>query len=154
MKIHHLLDAPHLLALGEHHLLGEPMLSEPGAFPGFKFFGGGRRPNPLVPLPSGADEILAPATGVVGTHEHLDGAARHWIRERKLPVWASSIDVPYLRPKRPDAHELCDGALGMTVEVIPANHGRGLLGWLMGPVSVFTWLIPINRVSTSPVTPC
>lgn len=31
-------------------------------------------------------------------------------------------------------HTSDDGALGMPVEVIRSRHGRGLFGWLLGPV--------------------
>lgn len=138
MKFHHLRNATALLTLGEHRLLLDPMLAEPGAMPGFKLFGGGRRPNPLVPLPPAADAALAGATGVLVTHEHpdhLDRAAIAWIERRGLPVWASPVDAPNLRRKGLDVRELGDGALGMAVEVVPARHGRGPLAWLMGPVS-------------------
>jgi len=138
VQIHHLRNATMLLTLGEHRLLVDPMLGGPGAMAGFKLFGGGRRRNPLVPLPPGTDVSLEQVTGVLMTHEHpdhLDPAARDWIRARRLPVWASSVDVASLRRKGLDARELCDGSLGMAVEVIPAQHGRGVLAWMMGPVA-------------------
>jgi L-ascorbate metabolism protein UlaG (beta-lactamase superfamily) len=138
MKIRHLRNATALMTLGEHRLLIDPMLANAGAFPGFKLFGGGRRPNPLVALPPGASSWLEQATGVLVTHEHpdhLDTAGLRWIRERGLPVWASPMDAPNLHKKGLDVHVLEDGALGMAVEIIPAQHGRGWLSWLMGPVS-------------------
>ena len=46
MKILHIRSATAILSLGEHRLLVDPMLSKPGAMPGFKMFGGGRRRNP------------------------------------------------------------------------------------------------------------
>jgi len=82
MQVHHIRSATMLLSIGPHHLLVDPMLSPPGALPGFKLFGGGRRANPLVPLPQNTDDILAQTTGVVVTHEHpdhLDPAAVAWI---------------------------------------------------------------------------
>ena len=138
MKIHHLRNATALLSIGEHRLLLDPMLAEPGSMPGFKLFGGGRRPNPLVPLPPSGRAALDEATAVLVTHEHpdhLDRAGTRWIAARGLPVWASPMDARSLRKKGLDARELVDGALGMTVEIVPARHGRGLLGWLLGPVS-------------------
>jgi L-ascorbate metabolism protein UlaG (beta-lactamase superfamily) len=138
MKVHHLRNATTLLTLGAHRLLVDPMLATQGAFPGFKMFGGGRRPNPLVPLPPGTSALLEQATGVLVTHEHpdhLDTAGLRWIREHGLPVWASSMDAPNLRKKGLDVHVVDDGALGMAVERIPAQHGRGWLAWVMGPVS-------------------
>lgn len=140
MRVHHVRSATMLLSIGPNRLLVDPMLSEPGAFPGFKLFGGGRRPNPLVPLPKDAGHVLEQATGVLVTHEHpdhLDPAAVSWILARKLPVWASPTDVPSLRKKGLDARELRSGSLGLSVELIPSKHGPGLLGWLMGPVAGF-----------------
>ena len=81
-----------------------------------------------------------PLTVVLVTHEHLDhldGAARHWIRQRGLPVWAGSVDVASLQEKGLHARPLEEGGLGLAVEEIPAHHGRGLIGWLMGPVTGF-----------------
>jgi len=138
MKIQHLRNATTLLTIGSHRLLVDPMLSDPGAFPGFKMFGGGRRPNPLVALPPDTDALLKEVTGVVITHEHpdhLDVPAVRWIKERKLSVWANDVDAANLKRKGLDVHELRDGALGMEVEVVPSRHGRGMLGWLMGPVA-------------------
>lgn len=138
MKIRHLRNATTLLTLGEHRLLVDPMLAEPGAFPGFKLFGGGRRPNPLVALPPNSLQWLEEATAVLITHEHpdhLDKAGISWIQQRRLPVWASRVDAPNLRKKGLDVHEVGDSVLGMAVEVIPAQHGRGWLAWMMGPVS-------------------
>lgn len=138
MKIRHLRNATTLLTLGEHRLLVDPMLARQGAFPGFKLFGGGRRPNPLVALPPDTFALLEEVTGVLVTHEHpdhLDQAGRRWIREHGLPVWACRVDAPNLRKRGLDVHELEDGALGMAVELIPSRHGRGLLSWLLGPVS-------------------
>lgn len=138
MKIQLLRNATTLLSIGEHRILVDPMLSEPGAMPGFKVFGGGRRPNPLVPLPATAAAALAQATAVLVTHEHPDHFDRpglDFARRRGLTVWASPVDAPNLRRKGLDARELRDGVLGMAVEVVPSRHGRGLLGWLMGPVA-------------------
>lgn len=140
MQIHHLRNATVILTLGERRLLVDPMLAAPGALPGFKVLGGGRRRNPLVALPAAAEAALQKVTDVLITHEHpdhFDPAGIEWTRARGLPVWASSIDVPSLRRKGLDARELGDGDLGLAVEVIPTRHGRGLVGWLMGQVSGF-----------------
>lgn len=139
VKIHHLRNATTLVTLGEHVLFVDPMLAAVGTLPGFKQFGpgAGTRRNPLVPLPPGADVLLAAATAVLVTHEHpdhLDQAGLDWVRARRLPVWASPVDAPSLRRKGLDVHVLRDGALGMRVELVPTRHGRGLVGWLMGPV--------------------
>ena len=140
MKIHHLRSATMLLTLGEQRLLVDPMLCKAGVMPGFKLFGGGRRPNPLVSLPSGSEEALAAATGILVTHrhpDHLDEDAMRWIRERDLPVWTNPQDAPKLRKKKLDARVLTSDALGMHSETIPVRHGRGVVGWLCSPVSSY-----------------
>jgi L-ascorbate metabolism protein UlaG (beta-lactamase superfamily) len=140
MKLTHLRNATALLTIGSQRLLIDPMLSDPGSFPGFKMFGGGRRANPLTPLPAGALDVMATATGVLITHEHpdhLDRPAIQWIKARSLPVWVSPIDAPSLRRKGLDVREVTDGSLGLGVEVIEGRHGHGLSAWVMGPVSGF-----------------
>jgi len=140
MKIHHIRNATMLLTLGERRFLVDPMLAKPGDIPGLKMFGGGRKPNPLVPIPQGSMELFEQATDVLITHEHpdhIDIPAIKWIKKRGLPVWASSLDAPNLRKKGLDAREFQDGSLGMRIEVIPAKHGKGIFGWLLGPVSGF-----------------
>ncbi len=137
MKLQHLRNATMVLGLGPHRLLVDPMLAAVGAMPGFKILGGGRRRNPLVPLPLAAAEALAETTAAIITHEHpdhLDAAGRRFLRDRALPVWTSGVDGPSLRKKGLDVRELRDGALGMRVEVIRSRHARGVLGWLLGPV--------------------
>lgn len=137
MDIRIIRNATLVLSIGPHRLLVDPMLGARGVMPGFKVFGGGRRPNPLVDLPDGTDGWLDASTAALITHEHpdhLDRAGLRFLAERRLPVWASPIDVPYLRAKHLDAHSVVD-LKGFDVEIVPARHGRGLLGWLMGPVA-------------------
>ncbi|MCA9666443.1 MAG: MBL fold metallo-hydrolase [Myxococcales bacterium] len=140
MKIEHIRNATALVTLGEHRLLVDPMLCEPGAIIGLKFFGGGRRRNPLVPLPDGTLERLAQASAVLVTHrhpDHLDPAGIDWIKARGLPVFGHAVDVPRLRRKGLDARALDDHAFGFATEVIPTVHGHGVMGWLMGPMAGF-----------------
>ncbi|NVB40432.1 MBL fold metallo-hydrolase [Pseudenhygromyxa sp. WMMC2535] len=136
MQIHQLRNASLILSVGEHRLLVDPMLSDPGAFPSFKLTGE-KRKNPLVPLPPGTDAALEEVSAVVLTHEHpdhLDPPGLEWIRRRGLSVWTNAVDAPNLARKGVKVEVLGDGALGMAVEVLPGRHGHGLVGWLMGPV--------------------
>ena len=139
MKIHQLRNATCILHLGEHKLLVDPMLGEVGSFGGFKFFGGGRKPNPLVPLPDSAHEALNEVTGCIITHcqrdhlDHLDKAGIAFLKERDVPVWAVADDFGYLRKKGLAPKEFVDGSLGMRVHPVKARHGHGVKGWLLGP---------------------
>lgn len=145
MDIRQLRNATLLLCVGPHRLVVDPMLSKPGKLPGFKMFGGGRRANPLVPLPPESDAALASATGVVLTHEHpdhFDRAGLRWVRERGLTVWTNGTDAPSLRGKGLDVQLLQTGALGMEVETVRSRHGRGLVGFLMGPVAGYYLAYP------------
>lgn len=138
MLLHHLRSATAVLTYGGQRLLVDPMLGEPGAMPGFKLFGGGRRRNPLVPLPASAAEALDAVTGVLITHEHpdhFDQSGVRWTLERGLPVYACSVDAPHLRTKGLDVRALEDGVGEVAVEVVPVRHGRGFVGWMMGPVA-------------------
>lgn len=137
MKLQQLRSATVLLTLGDHTFLVDPMLGDAGSMPGFKMFGGGRRPNPLVALPPGSDDAMARATAAIVTHEHpdhLDAAGVRHLVLRGLPVWTNGVDARSLARKRLDVRVLADGALGMRVETIRSRHGRGLLGWMLGPV--------------------
>ncbi|MCK6521692.1 MBL fold metallo-hydrolase [Myxococcota bacterium] len=138
MQLHHLRNATAILQLGPHRLLIDPMLSAPGVMPGFKLFGGGRRRNPLVALPAGAEAALQDVSGVIITHEHpdhLDGPGVAWLKARGLPVWAAPTDAAALRGRGLEAEPWTDGALGLDVELIPGQHGQGALAWWMGPVA-------------------
>ncbi len=149
MEIQQLRSATMLVSFGAHRLLVDPMLSKVGAMPGFKVFGGGRRRNPLVPAPEQMADALAQATGVLITHEHpdhFDLAGRAWAKTSGLAVWANRMDVPRLRRKGLDARALEDGGLGVEFEVVPSRHGRGLLGWFLGPVAGY-YLAPENEPS-------
>ncbi|MFG0274180.1 MAG: MBL fold metallo-hydrolase [Phycisphaerales bacterium] len=136
MDIVQIRNATLLLRIAEHRLIVDPMLGDPATMPGFLL--DSPRPNPLVALPANAEACLDEATGVIVTHEHpdhLDSVAIEWIRARSLPVWASPADVPSLRRRGLDAHPLLDGALGLRIEETPADHGRGALGFRMGPAA-------------------
>lgn len=149
MEIQQLRSATMLVSFGTHRLLVDPMLAKVGAMPGFKMFGPGRKRNPLVPTPEQTKDALAQATGVLITHEHpdhFDLAGRAWTKASGLPVWANRMDVPRLRRKGLDARPLEDGELGVELEVVPSRHGRGLLGWLLGPVAGY-YLAPQGEPS-------
>jgi L-ascorbate metabolism protein UlaG (beta-lactamase superfamily) len=145
MKLLQLRSATCLLDYAGQRLLVDPMLAAPGAMPGFKLLGGGRRRNPLVPLPAGTDAALASATAVLLTHEHpdhFDAAGRAFARGRGLPVHATAVDAPHLRAKGLDARVVEGGSLGFPAEVIRARHAHGPLGYFLGPVAGYYLAAP------------
>ncbi|WP_168566024.1 MBL fold metallo-hydrolase [Crateriforma spongiae] len=138
MNITQIRNATILLEIGEHRILVDPMLSPPSSLAGFRLFRGERRKNPFTALPNNADELFKTATEVLITHEHpdhLDKPGVEWIKSRGLKLWCSSIDAPNLRRKGLDARIITQDSGDLSVEVIPATHGHGMIGWLMGPVA-------------------
>jgi len=102
--------------------------------------GKGRRRNPLVPLPQGADASLASVTEVLVTHvhpDHLDRSAIDWIRDRRLRVWCSPRDRALLQRVGLDARPFVGEAQGWRVAEVPTAHGFGIIGWMMGAGSGF-----------------
>lgn len=138
MNITQIRNATILLEIGEHRILVDPMLSPPYSLAGFRLFRGERRKNPLTALPDDAEELFDSATEVLITHEHPDHVDKpgvEWIKSRGLKLWCSSIDAPNLRRKGLDARIITEDSDDLSVEVIPATHGHGMIGWLMGPVA-------------------
>lgn len=138
MNITQIRNATILLEIGDHRILVDPMLSPPSSLAGFRLFRGERRKNPLTALPDDAKQLIDSATAVLITHEHpdhLDNPGVEWIKSRRLKVWCSSIDAPNLRRKGLDARVITEDVGDLSVEVIPATHGHGMIGWLMGPVA-------------------
>jgi L-ascorbate metabolism protein UlaG (beta-lactamase superfamily) len=137
MLIQQLRNATMILELGPHRWVVDPMLAAAKAMPPFKVLGGGRRRNPTVELPAGSDEALATVDGVLLTHEHpdhFDAAGRAFARARSLPVWTNRVDAGHLRDKGFDARLVEALGEGWSVEVVRSKHGRGAVGWLLGPV--------------------
>ena len=138
MNITQIRNATILLEIGDHRILVDPMLSSPSSLAGFRLFRGERRKNPLTDLPDDAEQLIDSATTVLITHEHpdhLDKPGFEWIKSRGLKVWCSSVDAPNLRRKGLDARIITEDSEDLSVEVIPATHGHGMIGWLMGPVA-------------------
>lgn len=140
MRIHHIRNATMLVESGERRILIDPMLSPKGAMPSFRFFASGGERNPIVELPEGAMQLMDDATEVLVSHEHLDHIdppAIAWIKKKNLTVWASEVDAPSLRSKGLNVRALESGEWDVSVEVIPAKHGPGVVGWLLGAVAGF-----------------
>ncbi len=142
MRIHQLRNATIVIETGPHRLLVDPMLAPRGALPPLRI-GGGRLRNPLVDLPASAEARLASVTHVLVTHcqkghfDHLDRAAKHWLRERRLPVTCTAHDADHLARRGLDVRPLPVDSerpspfLGGTIRTVRCTHGRGLVGALM-----------------------
>jgi L-ascorbate metabolism protein UlaG (beta-lactamase superfamily) len=113
-------------------LLVDPMLAPRAALPSLKWLTGKRRRNPLVDLPERSNEVLASVTHALITHcqrghfDHLDRAGKHFLRERRIPVFCTPHDEPYLRARGLNAQPL-------------SSVERALLPWPHLRHSVRSW---------------
>jgi L-ascorbate metabolism protein UlaG (beta-lactamase superfamily) len=121
-------------------LLVDPMLDDAGMRPAIENTPN-QRPNPLVPLPMPAEEVVRGLDAVVVTHVHRDHfddtAAR--LLPRDVPVFCQPGDEEQLRGHGLDARpvEATAEVSGLTLARTSGRHGTGELGAALGPVSGF-----------------
>jgi L-ascorbate metabolism protein UlaG (beta-lactamase superfamily) len=133
-------NATVVLELAGHRFLVDPMLDDVGARPPIQ---GTRNPvpNPTVPLPFPAEEVVHGVDAVVVTHrhrDHLDTRAEELL-PRDVPVFCQPEDEEALRELGLDARSV-DAGLdwdGVRITRTPARHGSGRMAELMAPVSGF-----------------
>ena len=142
MKIQQIRNATIILELGPHRILVDPMLAPKGALPPLRVFSARQR-NPLVELPDSAAQALESVTHCLITHcqkghfDHLDRAAKRWLRERQTPLICTAHDAPYLAERGlnvqplPDDHAAPSPFLGGWIRTVRCTHGEGLIGRLM-----------------------
>ncbi|SFG61540.1 Beta-lactamase superfamily domain-containing protein [Duganella sp. CF458] len=142
MKITQLRNATAVIGFGPHNILVDPMLAPKGALPPLKLLGERTR-NPIVELPPVTDAILQTVTHCLVTHcqkghfDHLDRAAKAWLRDRRIPVICTPHDEAHLRqrglnvqPLAPHHHEpqpFLDGR----IRTVNCRHGKGLVSLMM-----------------------
>jgi L-ascorbate metabolism protein UlaG (beta-lactamase superfamily) len=142
MKIQQIRNATIILELGSHRILVDPMLAPKGALPPLRVFSARQR-NPLVELPDSAAQALESVTHCLITHcqkghfDHLDRAAKRWLRARQTPLICTAHDAPYLAQRGlnvqplPDDHAAPSPFLGGWIRTVRCTHGEGLIGRLM-----------------------
>lgn len=143
MKITQLRNATLILQIGDYRVLVDPMLARKDALPPLGLFNGRRQRNPTVELPELAESELALVTHCLLTHcqkghfDHLDRAAKKWLREQQIPVICTPHDAAYLterglnvQPLPEDHHNPCRFFEG-TIKTLRCTHGEGLVGKLM-----------------------
>jgi L-ascorbate metabolism protein UlaG (beta-lactamase superfamily) len=129
-----------LVELDGRRLLVDPQLDEQGARPAIAGTPS-PRPNPLVPLPVPAEEVVRGLDAVLVTHlhrDHLDETAERLL-PRDVPVLCQPEDEAHLRSlglrARPVGESLDWD--GLTVWRTGGRHGTGALAERLAPVSGF-----------------
>ena len=98
-------------------------------------------PNPTVPLPFPAEEVVRNLDAVIVTHRHRDhlDARGEELVPRDVPVFCQPEDETALRELGLDARPV-DSAVewdGVRITRTPARHGSGRMADLLAPVSGF-----------------
>jgi len=141
MRLRLLRHATLIVEFAGRKLLIDPMLSAPGAMPAIEH-SPHPRPNPLVPLPVAAQEIVQDLDAVLVTHTHRD----HWddaaARElpKEVPLLCQPEDEAKLRGHGfTHVQPLQTGLIWNALEVTRTGgqHGTGEIGRKMAPVSGF-----------------
>lgn len=129
-----------IVELANARILVDPMLDDAGARPAIE---GTRNPvpNPTVPLPFPADEVVRRLDAVIVTHRHRDhlDTRGEELLPRDVPVFCQPQDADALRELGVDARPV-DSELdwnGIRMTRTPARHGSGRIAELLAPVSGF-----------------
>ena len=115
-----------LVELRGRRILVEPMLDPPGARPAVED-SPNPRPNPLVPLPMPADEVVAGLDAVVVTHlheDHFDDTGARLL-PRDIPVFCQPEDEESLRALGLDVRPVADELAwdGLRIARTGGRHG-------------------------------
>jgi len=133
-------NATLLLDLGGKRIVVDPMLDDAGARPPIERTVP-QVPNPTVPLPFPAEEVVRGVDAVVVTHrhrDHLDARAEELL-PRDVPVFSQPEDEQALRELGLDVRPV-EGSTewdGLRITRTPARHGSGEIAELLAPVSGF-----------------
>lgn len=129
-----------IVELSGRRILVDPMLDDMGARPPVEQTKN-PVPNPTVPLPVPAEDVVRGLDAVLVTHrhrDHLDTQAEELL-PRDIPVFCQPEDETALRELGLDVRPI-DEAIewdGLTITRTPARHGSGHIAELLAPVSGF-----------------
>jgi L-ascorbate metabolism protein UlaG (beta-lactamase superfamily) len=135
-----------VLDYGGRRLLVDPMLGEAGSAPPIPD-SPNQRPNPLVPLPVPAPELVANVEAVLVTHlhrDHFDPTAEEAL-PTSVPLVCQPEDADTLRGKGfSDVRPVGDSIdlLGVSIARTGGRHGTGEIGQAMAPVCGFVLSAP------------
>lgn len=128
-----------ILELEGKRILVDPMLDDARARPPI---GGTANPvpNPTVPLPFAAGDVVRGLDAVIVTHrhkDHLDARAEELL-PRDVPVFCQPEDEDALRDLGLDARTVSELEWeGLGITRTPARHGSGAIADALAPVSGF-----------------
>jgi len=141
MRLRLIRHATLIIEYSSHKLLVDPMLSDAGTQPPIDN-SPNPRPNPLVPLPIPANELMDGVEAVLVTHTHRD----HWdaaaveLIPKTLPLLGQPEDQEKFRAQGfTTVHPIKQSHKwnGITFNRTGGQHGTGEIGKKMGPVSGF-----------------
>ena len=140
MRLTLIRNATVLVEVAGKRLLVDPALDDAGSRPPIENTRN-PAPNPLVPLPMRAEDVVRDLDSVIVTHrhgDHLDSLGAELI-PREIPVFCQPEDEDALRELGLDAQAVVDERLWDGVRIVrtPARHGTGPIAELLGPVSGF-----------------
>lgn len=152
MRITLLRNATLVVEGAGQRLVVDPSLAPPRRRPPLSLIRSRPALNPTAPLAEGSREQLAGITGALVTHfrfghaDHLDADGKRLLAGSGVPTACQPADARTLRragiDARPIAHDQSVRLLGGELTSVPALHGRGLAGWLMGPGVGFLLRLP------------
>ena len=143
MIIQHIRNACMLIHYNEHRILLDPCLNPKGTLPPYTFLRKKPRLNPIVDLPQNSEFAFRQITSCIITHcrgghlDHLDISGMRLLAGKKIPVYCNALDEPYLKKNNIHAIPLTinrkSDFLEGSITAVPAVHGYGFSGKLMGP---------------------
>ncbi|WP_281612623.1 MBL fold metallo-hydrolase [Flammeovirga sp. SubArs3] len=151
MKISHIRNATMVIETKDKVILVDPMLGAKGtAGPTFTLFRYKPQRNPILDLPSNANQVVEKTTHCLITHlhpDHLDKDGEEFLRAKDIPVICSVKDEAELLKRGLNVTQVVkywehSPFLGGTIEGIPAVHGYGFIAKPMGNVMGFYIQLP------------